>query len=607
MKKIYFLFLLSVFSLFSFSQVIITEIADPNNNAEARFIELHNLGATAVDFTEGNGWQIDKYTNASADVSISIDLTGTIPAGGFYIIAYNNTDGTFATVYGFAPDQLDDVNNGVAGSNGDDDLFLVDGTDAIVDAFGVTGVDNTGSCAEYEDGRAERLTTITAGSVAFNEAEWNIWADSDVTGCTSHQNAPRTAPGDYDPGAWGTETCGLALINPSAVCDAITMGTDTYTATVDFTGGGTSTYTVTADSGTVDLSGGNPTTDETGTITVTGVTEGSDVVINVQDGAICDIDSTIFAAECVPSLDLPLYEGFDYTVAENLGDQPNWSNSNSGDEIVIGGPGGLSYTNLASSTQTGNHIAFDGAGIDPSIEFTAVTSGTVYASFLMNITDNTAATSAGYFAILGDFDVRLWVVPGANAGEYQLGVSNVNTAPTAGALDTNVLTTGATVLVVLSYDVATGTMNAWINPSDSSFGGTAPAASATETAANIAPSVNQFLIRQDSETETPFILFDELRVGTSYADVTPTTLSNEEFTMADLRVYPNPTDTGVVNITSSKAGTMMVQVFDILGKQVKNDTLTTSNSLNVSSLKAGVYIMRITQNNTTSTKKLVIK
>lgn len=71
-------------------------------------------------------------------------------------------------------------------------------------------------------------------------------------------------------------------------------------------------------------------------------------------------------------------------------------------------------------------------------------------------------------------------------------------------------------------------------------------------------------------------------------------------------MYPNPTKTGFVTISSLNNNGTSVQVFDILGKQVKNETLT-QNTINVSNLKYGVYILKITQNNATVTKKLVIK
>ncbi|GAB5563695.1 MAG: hypothetical protein Wins2KO_07580 [Winogradskyella sp.] len=84
------------------------------------------------------------------------------------------------------------------------------------------------------------------------------------------------------------------------------------------------------------------------------------------------------------------------------------------------------------------------------------------------------------------------------------------------------------------------------------------------------------------------------------------TLSLNQFDATSFSIFPNPNNTGVVTITSSVNEEMNVQVFDLLGKQVKNETLT-NNTLNVSNLKTGIYLVKITQNNATVTKKLVIK
>ncbi|WP_299520961.1 T9SS type A sorting domain-containing protein [Winogradskyella sp.] len=86
----------------------------------------------------------------------------------------------------------------------------------------------------------------------------------------------------------------------------------------------------------------------------------------------------------------------------------------------------------------------------------------------------------------------------------------------------------------------------------------------------------------------------------------PFLLSTPEFDSNTLSIFPNPTNTGVVTITSNKSDVMNVQVFDILGKQVKNETLT-NNTLSVSDLKSGIYIVKITQNNASTTKRLVIR
>lgn len=84
-------------------------------------------------------------------------------------------------------------------------------------------------------------------------------------------------------------------------------------------------------------------------------------------------------------------------------------------------------------------------------------------------------------------------------------------------------------------------------------------------------------------------------------------LSTDDFNTNEFSLYPNPTSTGEVTISSVNSGVVSVSVYDILGKQVKNETLGSDNRLNVSSLKSGVYIMRILQDNATVTKKLVIR
>uniref|UniRef100_UPI0030DBDD3E T9SS type A sorting domain-containing protein n=1 Tax=Bizionia echini TaxID=649333 RepID=UPI0030DBDD3E len=84
------------------------------------------------------------------------------------------------------------------------------------------------------------------------------------------------------------------------------------------------------------------------------------------------------------------------------------------------------------------------------------------------------------------------------------------------------------------------------------------------------------------------------------------TLSTDSFTSTTFNVYPNPSTNGFVNISSPSAEAISVNVYDVLGKNVLNHTIS-NNSLNVSSLNSGLYILRITQNGNSVTKKLVIK
>ena len=69
-------------------------------------------------------------------------------------------------------------------------------------------------------------------------------------------------------------------------------------------------------------------------------------------------------------------------------------------------------------------------------------------------------------------------------------------------------------------------------------------------------------------------------------------------------IYPNPAN-GYVNITSQTSGDKNVAVFDILGKRVINTTV--SERLDISNLTSGMYLVKITQNGVSSTKKLVVR
>lgn len=82
-------------------------------------------------------------------------------------------------------------------------------------------------------------------------------------------------------------------------------------------------------------------------------------------------------------------------------------------------------------------------------------------------------------------------------------------------------------------------------------------------------------------------------------------LSTEEFGTTTFSMYPNPVNGTTVTISSASNSTKEVKVFSIIGKQVINTTIT--NTLNVTDLQSGIYLVKITENGKTATKKLVIK
>ena len=202
MKKNYiFTLLLTLFiSGLSFGQVIITELADPNNSAGARFVEIYNVSDSDVDLTD---WELRRWTNDNADPQGSgVDLTpiGTLTPGSFAIIAANST--TFASVYGINADIIGGT-GGAVDSNGDDKIAIYDDSDTTIDIYGTPGVDsnNASSADNFEDGRAERAASVSSSNPVWTASEWNT--DNDQ----GFGSGAQDAPGGFDPGAWiGTAT-----------------------------------------------------------------------------------------------------------------------------------------------------------------------------------------------------------------------------------------------------------------------------------------------------------------------------------------------------------------------------------------------------------------
>jgi hypothetical protein len=172
--------------------ILISEIADPNNNSEARFIELYNAGNDQIQL---DGWILLRYTNENVTSGSEIDLSGlTIDSRSTLVFSPNAIE--FESVYGFPPD-VEVGSNSPADSNGDDNIVLTDPSGALVDIFGIIGEDGSGTNHEFEDGKAERNVNIVTGNPVFTFSEWTIYND---TGGSETLNLPQNAPEDFSPG-----------------------------------------------------------------------------------------------------------------------------------------------------------------------------------------------------------------------------------------------------------------------------------------------------------------------------------------------------------------------------------------------------------------------
>ncbi|MDE3743101.1 DUF5689 domain-containing protein [Maribacter polysaccharolyticus] len=178
---------------FTSNSIFISELADPDNNAGARFVELYYSGTGVLPL---KGWSLHRFTNANTETSSTIDLSGhEIAAESTLLISPNGSE--FEAVYGFAPNVTVGTNS-PADSNGDDNLQLVDPFGTVIDMFGVIGEDGSGTDHEFEDGRALRKPGIIEANPTYTFSEWLIYNDTGASGTTDQ---PQNAPTDFSPGS----------------------------------------------------------------------------------------------------------------------------------------------------------------------------------------------------------------------------------------------------------------------------------------------------------------------------------------------------------------------------------------------------------------------
>lgn len=76
--------------------------------------------------------------------------------------------------------------------------------------------------------------------------------------------------------------------------------------------------------------------------------------------------------------------------------------------------------------------------------------------------------------------------------------------------------------------------------------------------------------------------------------------------ISGFKLYPNPAVGGMVNITTKDNAIKQIVVYDVFGEVVLIDKIS-RNMLNISRLVPGVYVLQVTENHKTITRKLVVK
>ena len=368
--------------------------------------------------------------------------------------------------------------------------------------------------------------------------------------------------------------CDLQVGTITSTCDSTTAeDTDTYTTTLTFTGGGTTTYIIgTGETGII--TGDDPSTVSEGTIIVSGVNEGTDFVVTFNgdsSNSSCDLSRSISSPNCNPAIELPFNDNFSYSNG-SLISASSWStfSGTEGDLIVSDGQALVQHGTPSE---------------DASVAFNSVVGSIYYAfDFTVNAAEAISGGDYEYFSVLKDdgynYRGRLDIVNANTEGnDFTVGISTIgSTADTVWASD---LSFGNTYRATVKFDQDSNIAQLWIDASsesDTSISGNDETDPGT--------TITQFGLRQSDSSVNESILVDNLNIAQTFNE----TLSTNSMSInTDFSIYPNPSNVGYVNISSTESETIQVNVYDILGKQVINAAVA-SGRLDISTLNTGVYI-----------------
>jgi len=236
---------------------------------------------------------------------------------------------------------------------------------------------------------------------------------------------------------------------------------------------------------------------------------------------------TAFSVQKVYSQPL-LVENFEYEVGDfPVNPASIWNVANSGNAIQVI-DGSLSYTNYALSG-IGRSITMKD-GLDYNTSIGTITSGSVYAAFLLKVSATT--TTGEYFFHYTQagttFKARLWLKQGSTEDKYLIGIAKSGTTP-AVQFSSSEYTVGSTNLVVLKYMFNSGSTTddevcVFVDPIAGAEEPATPTVVAADNTTNDATQITLVALRQGT-SNAPTITIDGLRVAESWNEAVNATIS----------------------------------------------------------------------------------
>ena len=72
-------------------------------------------------------------------------------------------------------------------------------------------------------------------------------------------------------------------------------------------------------------------------------------------------------------------------------------------------------------------------------------------------------------------------------------------------------------------------------------------------------------------------------------------------------LYPNPVSNGKFSISTVKNLIKNIELYDVMGKMVLSSSVRNEESINISNLNSGIYVLKVEENSKNATRKLIIK
>jgi hypothetical protein len=602
MKKLYTLIIILFVAISSQAQVVISQVYGGGGNSGATynkdFVELFNRGTSAVDIS---GWSIQyqSATNVANAWNFNvIPANTTIQPGKYFLIAF----GTASTTNGIALPAID--------------FDYVSGTPAPLAMAAASG-------------RVALVNTNTALPMGCNAGNTNI---VDLVGF-----GPTTVCSETSPTPVLSATLSAQRLN-NGCTDSNNNSNDFSIAAPAPRNSSTATYSCTAPSLSL-LSPANNTVFNPLTTSINiSLTISNFVVGNPGTGIDGHIHYTINGGSVVMKYDttpisVPVTAGTTYTVAIQL-----VNNSHQPLSPAVGATVTFtvdSFVTVADLAALRAHVAANGAGkyyqvssspvvtytrtirnqkyvqdtsggilIDdnvtaPGVITTTVTAGDAISGLkgqsvlfsgllqLNPIANVTVASSGNTVTPQVVTIAELNNASAITAGTYESKLVQINgvtfdtttaTFPLSTASATNInLTIGSDVLTFRTAF------------SEANYMGTAKPTSAT----NIIALVGRFNTTAQVTSR-------------NLADLNVPLSSNSFDNINGLSMYPNPLSGNTLYLTSTANAAMSIEIYDLLGKEVLKANVT-NNAVNVSKLTAGVYVVKVTEEGKTATRKLVIQ